>query len=71
MSARRHGLMRPDGAARVVALILAVGMVAGVASTYLVQAGLPMWLVVLAVLLVLAVPVVAAVRSGRRTGSGR
>jgi hypothetical protein len=60
--------MRPGGAARVVALLLAVGLVAGFASTYLVQAGVPVWGVLLAVVVVLAIPVVAAFRS---EGSGR
>ncbi|QUH00811.1 hypothetical protein HUO13_08255 [Saccharopolyspora erythraea] len=58
--------MRRDGVVKAIALLLAVGMVLGFASTYLAQAGLPGWLILLLVLVVLAVPVVAAVRSGRR-----
>ncbi|GAA0512204.1 hypothetical protein GCM10009533_08790 [Saccharopolyspora spinosporotrichia] len=63
---RRRGLMRRDGVVKAIALLLAVGMVLGFASTYLAQAGVPGWLIILLVLVVLAVPVVAAVRSGRR-----
>ncbi|CAM04945.1 hypothetical protein A8924_6102 [Saccharopolyspora erythraea NRRL 2338] len=58
--------MRRDGVVKAIALLLAVGMVLGFASTYLAQAGVPGWLIILLVLVVLAVPVVAAVRSGRR-----
>ena len=35
---KRHGLMRPDGAAKVIALLLAFGLIAGFSATYLVQA---------------------------------
>lgn len=58
--------MRRDGVVKAIALLLAVGMVLGFASTYLAQAGVPGWLIILLVLVVLAVPVVAAVRSRRR-----
>ena len=57
--------MRPDGAARIIALLVVVGMVAGFAATYLVQAGVPTWLVLLAVILVVVVPVVSAARSSK------
>ncbi|MBA8825811.1 hypothetical protein FHX42_003177 [Saccharopolyspora lacisalsi] len=65
MSARRYGLMRPGGATRVIALVLCLGMVVGFSSTYLVAAGLPVWLVLLLAILVVATPTVAATRSGR------
>ena len=57
--------MRPDGAARIIALLVVVGMVAGFAATYLVQAGVPTWLVLLAVILVVVVPVISAARSSK------
>lgn len=60
--------MSPNGAARVVALLLALGVAGGFLSTFLVQAGLPMWAVLLLVLAVVAVSVGAAMRSGRRSG---
>ncbi|WP_243793375.1 hypothetical protein [Saccharopolyspora gloriosae] len=63
---RRHGLMHPKGAARVVALILAIGVIAGFSSTYLVQAGMPGWLILVLTLLVLLIPIIAATRSSRR-----
>ncbi len=62
---RRHGLMNPRGT-RVVALVLAVGVVAGFSSTYLVEAGVPAWLVLVLAVLALLVPVIAAARSGDR-----
>ncbi|QGK70836.1 hypothetical protein GIY23_16105 [Allosaccharopolyspora coralli] len=58
--------MRPDGAAKLVALLLAFGMIAGFSATYLVQAGVPGWLVVVLALLVLAVPFFLAHRSGQQ-----
>ena len=58
--------MRPDGAAKVIALLLAFGLIAGFSATYLVQAGVPGWAVVFAVLVVLGVPFVLALRSDRR-----
>ena len=63
---RRHGLMHPRGAARVVALVLAIGVIAGFSSTYLVQAGVPGWLILVVTLLALLVPVVAASWNSRR-----
>ncbi|MEV0703476.1 hypothetical protein AB0I53_36945 [Saccharopolyspora sp. NPDC050389] len=61
---RRGGLLGPT-AVRVVALVLAVGMIAGIGAPYLLQAGVSLWAVLLLVLIVLAVPVVAVVRSDR------
>jgi hypothetical protein len=61
---RRHGLLGP-AAIRVIALVLAVGMIAGIGAPYLVQAGVPLWAVLVLVLIVLAVPVVAVARSER------
>ncbi|MFR9731671.1 hypothetical protein ACL03H_20780 [Saccharopolyspora sp. MS10] len=63
---RRHGLMHPRGAARVVALLLAIGVIAGFSSTYLVQAGVPGWLILVVTLLALLVPIVAASRGSHR-----
>ncbi|GAA2781652.1 hypothetical protein GCM10010470_14480 [Saccharopolyspora taberi] len=51
---------------KAIALLLSVGMVAGLAGTYLAEAGVPLWVVGLAVLVVLAVPMVAAVRADRK-----
>ncbi len=65
MSTRSHGLLRSKRATRVIASILAVGMVAVFASSYLSQAGLPMVGIALAVLLVLGVPVLVARSSNR------
>lgn len=63
--------MRPDGAAKIIALLVVVGLVAGFAATYLVQAGVPTWLVLLAVILIVVVPIVSASRSGKdREDSG-
>lgn len=53
---------------RAVALLLALGMVVGFASTYLAEAGMPGWLIVLASVLVLAVPLVAVWYSDRDAG---
>ncbi|MCI2420476.1 hypothetical protein MOQ72_23795 [Saccharopolyspora sp. K220] len=61
---RRHGLLGPT-AIRVIALVLAVGMIAGIGAPYLVQAGVPLWAVLLLVLIVLAVPIVAVTRADR------
>ncbi|WP_245695686.1 MULTISPECIES: hypothetical protein [Actinopolyspora] len=49
------------------ALVLCLGMVVGFSSTYLVAAGVSGWLVLFFALLVLGVPVVAALRSSRRS----
>ncbi len=65
MSTRSHGLLRSKRVTRVIASILAVGMVAAFVSSYLSQAGLPMVGVAVAVLLVLGVPVLVARRSNR------
>ncbi len=59
--------MRPGGAARVVAFVLCLGMVIGFSSTYLVSAGVSGWIVLFVALLVLGVPVVAALRSNGRS----
>jgi hypothetical protein len=61
---RRHGLMGPN-TVRVVALVLAVGMASTVGGPYLVQAGVPLLVVIALSLLVLAVPLLAIVRSER------
>ncbi|MFC7340609.1 hypothetical protein [Saccharopolyspora griseoalba] len=58
---RRHGLMGPN-TVRVIGLVLAVGMAAGVGGPYLVQAGVPIWAVMLLVLLALGVPIFAMSR---------
>ena len=51
--------------ARVVALLLALGMVVGFASSYLAEAGVPGWLIIVVSVLVLAVPVLAVWYSDR------
>ncbi|MEU5850182.1 hypothetical protein [Saccharopolyspora shandongensis] len=61
---RRGGLLGPTGV-RVIALVLAIGMIAGIGAPYLLQAGVPLWTVLLLVLIVLAVPIVAVVRAER------
>ncbi|QIZ34041.1 hypothetical protein [Saccharopolyspora sp. ASAGF58] len=61
---RRHGLLGPR-AVRLIALVLALVMIAGLGAPYLLQAGVPLWMVLLLVLIVLAVPVVAVARSDR------
>jgi hypothetical protein len=61
---RRHGLLGPS-AIRVIAAVLAVGMIAGLGAPYLLEAGVPLWAVLLLVLIVLAVPVVAVARTDR------
>lgn len=61
---RRHGLLGPR-AVRAIALVLALGMIAGLGAPYLLQAGVPLWVVLLLVLIVLAVPVVAVARGDR------
>lgn len=53
-----------------IALLLVVGMVAGFSATYLVQAGVPTWLVLLAVVVVVLVPIVSAARPGKDGGNG-
>ena len=58
--------MRQGRATRLIALLLSVGVVAGFAGASLAQAGVPVWGVGIAVLVVLAVPLVAAARSDRR-----
>ncbi|MCX2733317.1 hypothetical protein OOZ19_23995 [Saccharopolyspora sp. NFXS83] len=58
--------MHPKGAARVVALILAIGVIAGFSSTYLVQAGMPGWLILLVTVLALLIPIIAATRSSQK-----
>ncbi|MDR7300514.1 hypothetical protein [Haloactinomyces albus] len=63
--------MRPGGAARVIALVLCLGMVVGFSSTYLLSAGVPVWIVLFLALLVVGIPVLVAVRSGSGTGRGR
>lgn len=60
---RRHGLMRPNGLARIVALVLAFGMILGFSSTYLAQAGFGMWAIVVAVLVLVGIPTFLVVRS--------
>lgn len=62
---RRCGLLRPGLVTRCVAVVLAVGLVAGFTLPYLVQAGVPLWTGVLLSLVVLAVPVIAVVRADR------
>lgn len=59
MNTRRHGLMRPRGAARVIASVLAFGLVASVAWGFVSQAGAGMWGVALLVLLIFGLPVLA------------
>lgn len=65
MNTRRHGLMRPGLASKVIAVLVVVGLVAGVAATYLAQAGLAMWVIALIVLLILGLPVLAVIAAGR------
>ncbi|SFS33255.1 hypothetical protein [Saccharopolyspora flava] len=59
---RRHGLFGPN-AVRVIALVLAVGMASSIGAPYLIQAGVPLAVVIALIVLVLAVPVLAIVRS--------
>ena len=66
MSTRKHGLMSSGKFTRVVALLLALGLVVGFAASYLSQAGVPGWMIVVISLVVLAVPVVAVLYSGDR-----
>ncbi|GAA0520609.1 hypothetical protein [Saccharopolyspora thermophila] len=61
---RRHGLLGP-GAVRVIALVLALGMVIGIGAPYLVQAGFSGWAVLFLSALVLAVPLLAVAHSER------
>ncbi|WP_017974205.1 hypothetical protein [Actinopolyspora halophila] len=49
------------------AFVLCLGMVIGFSSTYLVSAGVSGWIVLFVALLVLGVPVVAALRSNGRS----
>lgn len=65
MSARKFGLMRSGTGTRVIALVLCLGLVVGFAATYLSQAGVPGWIIALAALVALAVPVVGVLYSGR------
>lgn len=51
--------MRPRGAARVIASVLAFGLVASVAWGFVSQAGAGMWGVALLVLLIFGLPVLA------------
>ncbi|GAA2355482.1 hypothetical protein GCM10009854_36940 [Saccharopolyspora halophila] len=62
---RRYGLMGPN-TVRIVALVLAVGMAAGMGIPYLVQAGVPVWTAVLLAVAVLAVPIIAMNRDKTR-----
>ena len=62
---RRHGLMGPN-TVRVIAFVLAFGMAAGLGVPYLVQAGVPIWTVLLLVLLALGIPVLAMARDKSR-----
>nr|WP_218888933.1 hypothetical protein [Saccharopolyspora hordei] len=50
---------------RLVAVLLAVGLVSGMGAPYLLQAGFPLWTVLLLVVVVLAVPVAAVLHSER------
>ncbi|RKT86173.1 hypothetical protein SAMN05421805_10266 [Saccharopolyspora antimicrobica] len=61
---RRHGMLG-QRAVKLIATVLAFGMIAGIAAPYLLQAGFPLWTVLLLVLIVLAVPVVAVLHSER------
>ncbi|MER7014662.1 hypothetical protein ABT324_24820 [Saccharopolyspora sp. NPDC000359] len=61
---RRHGMLS-QRAAKLIATVLAFGMIAGIGAPYLLQAGFPLWVVLLLVLVVLAVPVVAVLNSER------
>ena len=56
--------MHPRGAARVVALVLAVGVVAGFSSAYLLEAGVPGWGVLVLTVFDLDEYVYSALRAG-------
>ena len=71
MSTRRYGLMGRGRATRVIAALLVAGMVALFSTTYLLQAGVPAWVAILAVLVVLAVPVVLATAGEREPRPNR
>lgn len=58
--------MRPGGATRLIALLLCLGMVVGFAATYLLSAGVSGWVVLVAAILVLGVPIGAAMRARSR-----
>lgn len=57
MSARRFGLPGRGKATKVVVWLLIACMIGLFSTTYLLGAGLPVWVVILLVLVVLAVPV--------------
>ncbi len=58
-------------ATRVIALVLCLGLVVGFASTYLVSAGVPVWIVLVLALLVVGVPVAAMLRQEPDSGKRR
>nr|WP_228046315.1 hypothetical protein [Saccharopolyspora sp. HNM0983] len=58
--------MGSGGWTRVVALVLVVGLAAGIGVPYLVQAGVPLWAATLLVLVVMGVPTGMIMRAERR-----
>ncbi|MGW1677470.1 hypothetical protein [Saccharopolyspora sp. NPDC002376] len=50
---------------RLIAIVLAVGLVSGMGAPYLIQAGFPLWTVLLLVVIVLAIPVTAVLYAER------
>ncbi|RRO16038.1 hypothetical protein EIL87_13240 [Saccharopolyspora rhizosphaerae] len=59
---RRHGLFGPN-TVRIIALVLALGLASSIGAPYLIQAGVPLPAVIVLCLVVLAVPVLAILRS--------
>ncbi|MDA3624522.1 hypothetical protein OU415_03670 [Saccharopolyspora sp. WRP15-2] len=50
---------------RLIALVLAIGLISGMGAPYLIQAGFSVWAVLLLVLIVLAIPVTAVLYAER------
>lgn len=61
---RRSGMMS-QRTIRLIAIVLAVGLVSGMGAPYLIQAGFPLWTVLLLVVIVLAIPVTAVLYAER------
>lgn len=51
---------------RIVALVLTFGLIVGIGVPYLMQAGVPLWLSMVLVLLVIGVPIGMILRAERR-----